>query len=284
MNAEVARRCVELMETCPSLHTLDITGGAPEMNDQFRYLVGEGRRLGKEVIDRCNLTVLSEPGQEDLSEFLAANKVRLEPFTAGCALLYLQIWARLTVPGWACQVRVVASLPCYSEKNVDTQRGRGVFDKSIRGLLQARACRVPRALKPCILAWNPADRRILERLCPQLNQLGYGVPGTGLALDLVYNPLGAFLPPEQGALEAQYRAKLAEDFGIVFRSRPARHAPCSMPGPERTRACSAAAPSSRSPTCPSSASQTSSTAAASCNSTAHRPGRAHSRCALPSCA
>ncbi|KAJ1475153.1 hypothetical protein T484DRAFT_1634310 [Baffinella frigidus] len=158
MSAEVAQRCVELMEACPTVHTLDITGGAPELNDQFRYLVKEGRRLGKEVIDRCNLTVLSEPGQEDLAAFLAENKVR-----------------------------VVASLPCYSEKNVDTQRGRGVFDKSIHGLLQ-------------------------------LNQLGYGVPGSGLSLDLVYNPLGAFLPPEQTALEAQYRAKLAEDFGIVFTS------------------------------------------------------------------
>ena len=156
MSVDVARRCMQLMARTPSVHTLDLTGGAPELNDQFRYLVTEGRRQGKEVIDRCNLTVLSEPGQEDLAQFLADN-----------------------------QVRVVASLPCYSEKNVNTQRGTGVFDKSILGLLK-------------------------------LNQLGYGVEGSGLSLDLIYNPLGAFLPPEQGALESKYRQELADNFGIVF--------------------------------------------------------------------
>ena len=156
MSEDVARRCMQLMARTPSVHTLDLTGGAPELNDQFRYLVTEGRRQGKEVIDRCNLTVLSEPGQEDLAQFLADN-----------------------------QVRVVASLPCYSEKNVNTQRGTGVFDKSILGLLK-------------------------------LNQLGYGVEGSGLSLDLIYNPLGAFLPPEQGALESKYRQELADNFGIVF--------------------------------------------------------------------
>jgi sulfatase maturation enzyme AslB (radical SAM superfamily) len=107
MTEDIARRCMHLMEKTPSVKTLDITGGAPELNSQFRYLVSEGRRQGKEVIDRCNLTVLSEPGQEDLAQFLADN-----------------------------QVRVVASLPCYSEKNVNTQRGSGVFDKSILGLLK----------------------------------------------------------------------------------------------------------------------------------------------------
>eukprot|EP00287_Rhodomonas_sp_CCMP768_P032628 CAMPEP_0202853586 /NCGR_PEP_ID=MMETSP1389-20130828/90556_1 /ASSEMBLY_ACC=CAM_ASM_000865 /TAXON_ID=302021 /ORGANISM="Rhodomonas sp., Strain CCMP768" /LENGTH=373 /DNA_ID=CAMNT_0049532137 /DNA_START=69 /DNA_END=1190 /DNA_ORIENTATION=- len=156
MSEQVAKRCMELMERTPSIQTVDITGGAPELNAQFKYLVTEGRRQGKEVIDRCNLTVLSEPGQEGLAEFLAAN-----------------------------QVRVVASLPCYSEKNVDTQRGKGVFAKSIQGLLQ-------------------------------LNQLGYGVEGSGLTLDLIYNPLGPFLPPEQSALEVKYRQQLADDFGIQF--------------------------------------------------------------------
>lgn len=156
MTEDIARRCMHLMEQTPSVSTLDITGGAPELNSQFRYLVSEGRRQGKEVIDRCNLTVLSEPGQEDLAQFLADNRVR-----------------------------VVASLPCYSEKNVNTQRGSGVFDKSILGLLK-------------------------------LNQLGYGVEGSGLHLDLIYNPLGAFLPPEQAALEAKYRTELADNFGIVF--------------------------------------------------------------------
>ena len=158
MTEEVARRCMHLMEKTPSVTTLDLTGGAPEMNSQFRYLVTEGRRQGKEVIDRCNLTVLSEPGYEDLVQFLADN-----------------------------QVRVVASLPCYSEKNVNTQRGAGVFDKSILGLIK-------------------------------LNQAGYGVEGSGLHLDLIYNPLGAFLPPEQSALEAKYRTELAENFGVVFSS------------------------------------------------------------------
>jgi radical SAM/Cys-rich protein len=156
MNRNVAERCIKLLEMSPSVKTLDITGGAPELNENFRYMVTEGRRLGKEVIDRCNLTVLSEPGQEDLGSFLAENKVR-----------------------------VVASLPCYSAKNVDIQRGSGVFSRSIRGLLL-------------------------------LNQLGYGQEGSGLILDLVYNPLGAFLPPEQSALEATYRRQLEADFGISF--------------------------------------------------------------------
>ena len=156
MDRRVAEKCIDLLARSPSVQTLDITGGAPELNDNFRYMVTEGRRLGREVIDRCNLTVLSEPGQEDLGEFLAANKVR-----------------------------IVASLPCYSAKNVDLQRGSGVFNRSIRGLLL-------------------------------LNQLGYGQKGSGLVLDLVYNPLGAFLPPEQSALEAAYRRQLETDFGITF--------------------------------------------------------------------
>lgn len=156
MQADVAMRCIELLKSSPAVHTLDITGGAPELNPQFKFLVEEGRRHGVEVIDRCNLTVLSEPGQEGLASFLAENRVR-----------------------------IVASLPCYSEKNVDTQRGSGVFEKSIEGLMQ-------------------------------LNQLGYGQEGSGLSLDLVYNPLGAFLPPEQGGLEANYKKKLMEDYGIVF--------------------------------------------------------------------
>mmetsp|Transcript_32260 Transcript_32260/g.63018 ORF Transcript_32260/g.63018 Transcript_32260/m.63018 type:complete len:435 (+) Transcript_32260:156-1460(+) len=158
MSAEVADRCIQLLKGAPSITTLDITGGAPELNPQFKRLVQAGRELGVEVIDRCNLTVLSEPGQEGLAQFLADHKVR-----------------------------VVASLPCYSEKNVDTQRGAGVFEKSIEGLMQ-------------------------------LNQLGYGQPGSGLMLDLVYNPLGAFLPPDQTALEAEYKRRLADDYGIVFNS------------------------------------------------------------------
>jgi len=135
---------------------LDITGGAPELNAHFRELVLRARELGAHVIDRCNLTILEEPGQEGLAEFLAAQRVE-----------------------------VIASLPCYLEDNVDRQRGKGVFEKSLRAL-----------------------RR--------LNALGYGVEDSGLALNLVYNPQGATLPPPQGALEADYKRILGERHGIVF--------------------------------------------------------------------
>jgi radical SAM/Cys-rich protein len=138
------------------VRALDLTGGAPELHEGFRDLVRSARALGVKVIDRCNLTILSESGQEDLADFLAAN-----------------------------EVEVVASLPCYSAKNVDAQRGDGVFERSIAGL---RA----------------------------LNALGYGQPGSGRVLNLVYNPLGASLPPAQGPLEAAYKRELFEHFGIVF--------------------------------------------------------------------
>ncbi|MBL8380838.1 MAG: arsenosugar biosynthesis radical SAM protein ArsS [Burkholderiales bacterium] len=136
--------------------TLDVTGGAPELNPDFRYLVKRARALGVKVMDRCNLTILSEPGQEDLAEFLAANAVE-----------------------------IVASLPCYTEELVDRQRGSGVYARSIDGI-----------------------RR--------LNELGYAKPGTGLVLNLVYNPQGPSLPPPQEALEADYKRILGDGFGIVF--------------------------------------------------------------------
>lgn len=139
-----------------SIQTLDLTGGAPELNQHFRRLVQSARALGVHVIDRCNLTILSEPGQEDLAAFLANEGVE-----------------------------VVASLPCYSVANVDRQRGDGVFDRSIAGL-------------------------------KQLNALGYAQEGTGLVLNLVYNPQGPSLPPPQGALEADYKRELAQHFGIQF--------------------------------------------------------------------
>ena len=138
------------------INTLDLTGGAPELHDDFRYLVAEARAAGVHVIDRCNLTILFEPNQEGLAEFLAEH-----------------------------QVEVVASLPCYSLENVDKQRGKGVFDKSIAGL-------------------------------QKLNALGYGKPGSGLLLNLVYNPQGPSLPPNQQALEADYKRELREHFGIEF--------------------------------------------------------------------
>ncbi len=139
-----------------AIRTLDITGGAPELNGSFRHLVVAARRLGVHVIDRCNLTVLEESGQVDLAEFLAAQ-----------------------------QVEIVASLPCYTEELVDRQRGAGVYEKSIRAILQ-------------------------------LNGLGYAREGSGLALNLVYNPQGPALPPGQQELEADYRRVLGETFGIRF--------------------------------------------------------------------
>jgi len=156
MGESVARRLVALMDSAPSLRTLDLTGGAPELNPWFRWLVEAARARDLEVIDRNNLTVFHEAGQEDLAEFLARHRVR-----------------------------VVASLPCYTKDNVDKQRGGGVFAKSIAAL-----------------------RR--------LNAFGYAREGVGHTLDLVYNPGGAFLPGDQRQLEADYRKRLGEDFGIRF--------------------------------------------------------------------
>jgi len=138
------------------LHTLDLTGGAPELHEGFRDLVRVARAQDCKVIDRCNLTILFEPGQEYLAEFLANH-----------------------------QVEIVASLPCYSLENVDKQRGKGAFDKSIAAL-------------------------------QKLNALGYGKPDSGLTLNLVYNPQGASLPPDQSALQADYQRELFAHFGIVF--------------------------------------------------------------------
>ena len=156
MRKEVAERVLELLAVSESIKTVDITGGAPELNQNFRGLVTRSRELGRKVIDRCNLTVLLEPGMESLGEFLAEN-----------------------------QVQIIASLPCYTSGNVDAQRGRGVFDKSIEAL-----------------------RR--------LNLLSYGMPDSDLRLNLVYNPLGAVLPPDQGRLEADYKRQLRDGFGIEF--------------------------------------------------------------------
>ncbi len=155
MDRDTARLAIRFLETA-GVETLDITGGAPELNPNFRYLVRSARERGVDVIDRCNLTILEEPGMEDLGAFLARNRVR-----------------------------VVASLPCYLEDNVDRQRGKGVYESSIRGL-----------------------RR--------LNALGYGLDTTGLSLDLVYNPQGPTLPPPQGDLESDYRRELRTRYGVVF--------------------------------------------------------------------
>ncbi len=135
---------------------LDLTGGAPELNPHFRELVLRARELGVHVIDRCNLTILEEPGQEGLAEFLAAQRVE-----------------------------VIASLPCYLEENVDHQRGKGVFERSLRAMAS-------------------------------LNALGYGRGGSGLELNLVYNPQGPTLPPAQAPLEAEYKRVLGERYGVSF--------------------------------------------------------------------
>jgi len=155
MAAETIDLVLAVLE-CRRIPTLDVTGGAPELHPHFRRLVVAARDLGARVMDRCNLTVLELPGQQDLAEFLCRQ-----------------------------QVEIVASLPCYLEDNVDRQRGKGVFESSIRGL-----------------------RR--------LNGLGYGRAETGLILNLVYNPQGPSLPPPQAALEADYRRVLGESFGITF--------------------------------------------------------------------
>ncbi len=156
MSAETIDAVIAFLAASPEVRTLDLTGGAPELNRHFRALVVAARARGVRVIDRCNLTILEAPGQDGLAGFLALHGVA-----------------------------VVASLPCYLEDNVDRQRGKGVFDASIRGL-------------------------------QRLNALGYGHAGTGLTLDLVYNPQGAVLPPPQQALERDYKTHLATHFGIVF--------------------------------------------------------------------
>ncbi len=139
-----------------SIHTLDLTGGAPEMNPLFKELVLEARKLDVVIIDRCNLTILLEPGFEDMAQFLADN-----------------------------EVQIVASLPCYIEENVDGQRGKGVYQKSIEVL-------------------------------KILNGLGYSQPGSKLTITLVYNPTGPYLPPSQESLFGDYQRYLHDEFDISF--------------------------------------------------------------------
>ena len=157
MTRETAEWCIRALENA-EIPTLDITGGAPELNAQFRWLVSEARRLGRRVMDRCNLSVLLLNSQKDLGEFLARHRVE-----------------------------VVASLPYFMAANTDAQRGEGVFDKSIEAM----------------------------RL---LNSLGYGQEDSGLTLNLVYNPVGAFLPPPQAAMEADFKRELLNRHGVVFNS------------------------------------------------------------------
>jgi radical SAM/Cys-rich protein len=155
MSRETAEQCIRALART-DIATVDITGGAPELNPSFRWLVSEARRLGRHVIDRCNLTVLLLPSQADLAEFLAGHKVE-----------------------------IIASLPYYRAEQTDAQRGLGVFDKSVAAIRK-------------------------------LNALGYGREGSGLQLNLVYNPVGAFLPPRQESIERQFKRELERKHGVVF--------------------------------------------------------------------
>lgn len=155
MSRETAELCIQALAKT-DIPTVDITGGAPELYPQFRWLVEEATRLGRHVIDRCNLTILLLPSQGDLADFLARHRVE-----------------------------IIASLPYFRSSQTDAQRGNGVFEKSIEAL-----------------------RR--------LNAAGYGEDGSGLQLNLVYNPVGAFLPPKQEAIEAQFRKELARRYGVRF--------------------------------------------------------------------
>ena len=154
MTRATAERVADLLEASAGICTVDLTGGAPELNPNFTYIVERARAAGRVVMVRCNLTVMFVPGMESLAEFYRANRVHL-----------------------------VCSLPCYTAENVEKQRGRGVFEKSIEAL----------------------------RL---LNRIGYA--RGDLVLDLVYNPVGPVLPPPQPQLEADYREELGKNFGISF--------------------------------------------------------------------
>jgi radical SAM/Cys-rich protein len=155
MTRATAELCIAALAQT-DIPTLDITGGAPELNANFRWLVQQARARGRHVMDRCNLTVLLLAPQQDLAAFLAEHRVE-----------------------------IVASLPYFLATQTDAQRGAGVFGKSIRAL-------------------------------QRLNALGYGREGSGLVLNLVYNPVGAFLPPKQDEVEAQFRRELAHRHGVFF--------------------------------------------------------------------
>jgi radical SAM/Cys-rich protein len=155
MARETAELCIAALAKT-DIPTLDITGGAPELNPNFRWLVEEAGKLGRHVMDRCNLSVLLLPSQADLPEFLVSHRVE-----------------------------IVASLPYFRSGQTDAQRGQGVFEKSIAAL-------------------------------QLLNGRGYGVEGSGLLLNLVHNPVGAFLPPRQQAMEDQFRRELFRRHGVQF--------------------------------------------------------------------
>ncbi len=155
MTRETMQFCLDALSKT-DIATVDLTGGAPEMNPNFRWFVAEIKKLNRHVMVRSNLTILVANGYTDLPELFAQHGVE-----------------------------VISSLPHYTPTNTDKQRGEGVFERSIEAMLR-------------------------------LNQLGYGVEGSGLMFNLVYNPVGAFLPPNQASLEADYKRELGKKFGIKF--------------------------------------------------------------------
>ena len=157
MTREIMQQCLEVLLKNPSIGMVDITGGAPELNPDFRWFVENLKALGKHIIVRCNLTIiLANKRFNDLPEFFKFHNVE-----------------------------VISSLPFYTRDRTDRQRGNGVFEDSIKAL-------------------------------QMLNIAGYGMPGTDLTINLVYNPAGAFLPPDQTVLEKEYKNVLTKDFGIYF--------------------------------------------------------------------
>jgi radical SAM/Cys-rich protein len=156
MSSEIIDKLISIMQNNPEISTVDITGGSPEMNPHYKRLVKSATVMGKNVIVRTNLAILTEPGMEDIPDFMAAQKVK-----------------------------IIASLPCSSEEGVDVQRGKGTYRKAIKAL-------------------------------KKLNSLGYGKEGTGLEIDLMFNPAKAGIAPGQAALEKVYRDKLKEMHGVTF--------------------------------------------------------------------
>ncbi|WP_257669618.1 arsenosugar biosynthesis radical SAM (seleno)protein ArsS [Parapedobacter tibetensis] len=157
MTRETMQQCLAVLEENEQLKTVDITGGAPEMNPEFRWFIAEIAKLNRHIIVRCNLTIiLANRKYHDLPRFYKQHRIE-----------------------------VVSSLPFYTQDRTDRQRGNGVFEDSIKAL-------------------------------QLLNEVGYGKAGTGLVLNLAYNPAGAFLPPSQAALESEYKEVLEQRFGIVF--------------------------------------------------------------------
>lgn len=157
MTRETMQQCLDVLKANLQLKTVDLTGGAPEMNPHFRWFVEEIKKLERHVIVRCNLTIiLANKKYNDLPQFYKQH-----------------------------HIEVVSSLPFYTKDRTDRQRGNGVFDDSIKAL-------------------------------QMLNEVGYGKESTGLILNLVYNPAGAFLPPSQQSLEKEYKKELMEKYGIAF--------------------------------------------------------------------